>query len=413
MKKILALLMSVSMMASLFVSTAVTTQAAGDGQSADEITATVSATSITNAGKVKFSVVLTTPVKLDFATESAFEDEDDPDTEYTLYSGTGISTATFKFAFNSEYFDIDSLTFSGQKDYPSVAVNKNENGFAGLTFADDGEKLVKNNTLYTMTITPKFDITGKTVADINNMKCIVDVFAGSEVQLASWLSKGTDKSAVTFKTYTKSAGNLKLVYPDKDAAPATVKVTDITLSTNEIKAQEEATGTVTATVVPDNATTKGVNFKSNDTSVITIDADGNWTAVGAGTTTITVTPKEEGSTVSKTINVTVTAKPAPVASLEAVKAAVSEEVANTGYWIYKLSNFTGDRASYKLTFEDKTAEEKLEYTSGMSLTSEGDVSFALYLTATGNRLGHTFATSVQVDTLSAQGANLTIGTAAE
>lgn len=192
---------------------------------------------------------------------------------------------------------------------------------------------------------------------------------------------------------------------------ADVKVTDITLNTDTITAQERATGTVTATVVPDNATTKGVNFKSNNTSVIIIDGEGNWTAVGAGTTTITVTPKEADSEVSKTISVTVTAKPAPEATLTAVKAAVSDDVANTGYWIYKLSNFTGNRASYKLTFEDKTDDKKLEYTAGMNLSSEGDVSFALYLTATGSRLGHTFATSAQVDTLSANGAELTIGSA--
>lgn len=406
MKKILALLMSVSMMASLFVSTAVTTQAAGETQETNVITATVSATSITKAGKVKFTVALTTPTTLDFKAETAYEDEEDEDSKYTVYSGTGIAGATLKFAFNSEYFDIDSLTFGGCDDYPSVATNKNDGGYASIAFADDGKKLVTNKNLYTMTIAPKFDVDGKTKDDINKMKCITGVFDGSVITLASWPEKGTDVATVESKDYTKTAGDLKLVYPDKDV---TVKVTDITLSTDTITAVEEATGKVTATVVPDNATTKGVNFKSNNTDVITIDGEGNWNAVGAGTTTITVTPKETGSTVSKTINVTISAKLAPEATLTAVKAAVSENAANTGYWIYKLSNFTGDRASYKLTFEDKTDNEKLEYTAGMNLSSEGDVSFALYLTATGSRLGHTFATSAQVDTLFASGAEQTIG----
>lgn len=278
----------------------------------------------------------------------------------------------------------------GKKQYlfstPTV-VGSNTEGKVGFALSSDSKRTYPEvETFAKVTFKAKADVTGDfdfVLYEDTNYEGLENVYTG-------------DVDTITVKV--------------KPAAPATVKVTDITLSTNEISAVEEATGKVTATVKPDNATTKGVNFKSNDTSVIEIDGDGNWTAKGAGTTTITVTPKEADSTVSKTINVTISAKPAPEAKLTAVKAAVSEDVANTGYWIYTLSNFTGDRTSYKLTFKDVTDDKKLEYDAGMNLSSEGDVTFALYLTAkTG--LGNTFATSAQVGGLSANGAELTIGSA--
>lgn len=399
MKKILAMLMSVSMMASLFVSTAVTTHAA------DEITATVKATSITKAGKVKFSVNLTTPVELNFSTRTELEDEDDPDTEYTLFSGTGISSATLKFAFNSEYFDVDSLTFGGQKDYPSVATNKNESGFAGLTFADDGEKLVVNKELYSMTIAPTFDITGKTVDDINNLKCITDVFPGSEIQLASWPAEGTDKSVVTFKTYTlKGENKLNLVYPDKDAAPADVKVTGITATPAELKALTVGDkGTIAVAVAPADATEKGVTFVSDAEDVISVDADGNYEAKSAGTAKITITAKD-GSGVTATVEVSVSAPVIPEPDkVEFVKAVKSDKAA-TGYWVFKVNK--GITETLKVTYAN--ADEKLELDAPAAIGGESDVTFALYLTVTGDRIGKAYTAAVAHGADSATGTAITL-----
>lgn len=66
------------------------------------------------------------------------------------------------------------------------------------------------------------------------------------------------------------------------------------------------TAQLTATVLPDDASNKGVTWESSDTSVVTVDADGKVTAVKAGTVTITATA-QDGSGKSGSLELTVKA----------------------------------------------------------------------------------------------------------
>lgn len=73
-------------------------------------------------------------------------------------------------------------------------------------------------------------------------------------------------------------------------AAKTVNVTSITLSSTTMNLEVGQTGTLTATVTPDNATDKTVTWTSSDKNVATVDKDnGTVTAVGEGTATITAT----------------------------------------------------------------------------------------------------------------------------
>ena len=85
-----------------------------------------------------------------------------------------------------------------------------------------------------------------------------------------------------------------------------VNVTEVTLDRTELTLTEGETGTLTATVKPDNADNRKVTWSSDKTDVATVDGDGRVTAVKAGVATVTVTTEDGGKTAS--CKVTVKAK---------------------------------------------------------------------------------------------------------
>ena len=97
----------------------------------------------------------------------------------------------------------------------------------------------------------------------------------------------------------------------------TVAVTGVTVDPTTLTLTEGGSQSLTATVKPDNATNKAVEWKSSATAVATVDASGKVTAVKAGTADITVTTKDGGKTA--TCKLTVTAKTVAVTSISFVK----------------------------------------------------------------------------------------------
>lgn len=87
--------------------------------------------------------------------------------------------------------------------------------------------------------------------------------------------------------------------------PVVIPVTGVKLDKTSLTLQETDSATLTATVEPDNATNKNVNWESSDTSIATVDASGKVTAISAGSATITATAAD-GSGKSASCSVTVT-----------------------------------------------------------------------------------------------------------
>lgn len=87
--------------------------------------------------------------------------------------------------------------------------------------------------------------------------------------------------------------------------PAPILVTGVTLNKSELALYTGGSATLTATVQPDDATNKAVNWSSSNEAVATVDTNGKVTAVGEGNATITATAAD-GSNISATCTVTVT-----------------------------------------------------------------------------------------------------------
>jgi len=108
-------------------------------------------------------------------------------------------------------------------------------------------------------------------------------------------------------TDTKEMGTIKTEPP---------KVTTITLDKTNIELIKGETETITATVLPENATDKTLTWTSSNEAVVTVDEEGNIEAIGEGIAIITVTSKEV-STVTANCNITVTPPPPPTAGVGA------------------------------------------------------------------------------------------------
>lgn len=166
---------------------------------------------------------------------------------------------------------------------------------AGMTYVANSAKTANNlkDTLGTAAadwteLTKKFTAYGD--GAYTNSKDTVLLTFNCTVDTAA----GLGSKNVTIKEVV--VGNSEDVEIDNTVSPAvvtveakTIKVTSVAVSPKTLDLEVGQTGTLTATVTPDNATDKTVTWTSDKESVATVANDGTVTAVGAGTATITAT----------------------------------------------------------------------------------------------------------------------------
>ncbi|MBE7089782.1 MAG: hypothetical protein E7362_03150 [Clostridiales bacterium] len=97
--------------------------------------------------------------------------------------------------------------------------------------------------------------------------------------------------------------------PTEPEDPDNVAVTDVALNVSSVELVVGGTYQLTATITPNNATNTNVIWISNDTSIATVDANGNVTAVSAGTTVIFVETVDGGLRAGCAITVTTDTTP--------------------------------------------------------------------------------------------------------
>ena len=141
-----------------------------------------------------------------------------------------------------------------------------------------------------------------------------------------------------------------------------VNVTEVTLDRTELTLTEGETGTLTATVRPDNADNRKVTWSSDKTEIATVDGAGRVTAVKAGEVVVTVTTEDGGKTA--TCKVTVKAKAVPVTGVE------------VNPWVVTLSVRGTSKLSYTIRPADATNQNvkwESESPSVATVDSEGNV----------------------------------------
>lgn len=134
------------------------------------------------------------------------------------------------------------------------------------------------------------DTSKATVAnDEANKKITVTGVADGNVTITAEIKKGNITLAQETYTITVTA--------------KPVSVTEITLSETSLSLREGKTTTLTATVMPEDATNKNVTWTSSNPDVVTVE-NGVVTAVSKGEATITVTTEDGSKTAACTVTVT-------------------------------------------------------------------------------------------------------------
>lgn len=181
-----------------------------------------------------------------------------------------VESFEFWIYYNAEVFELTSgeagkCCGAAKVAHSSKSFSDAKGAYYKVTAADFTNGLfdIKAGTIYTLTFKAKDTVTAGTATfTLSNEGVYGKLNATRDVTTGSPVSVTT--------------------------AAKTVNVTSITLSSTTMNLEVGQTGTLTATVKPDNATNKTVTWKTSNDKVATV-VDGTVAAVGEGTATITAT----------------------------------------------------------------------------------------------------------------------------
>ncbi len=168
----------------------------------------------------------------------------------------------------------------------------------GITLSNSSLSIAKGNaTTLTATITPN-TATNKAVKWESSNTKVAKVDSNGKITA---VSKGTATITCKAKDTSKKKATCKVTV----TSTSTSKITGITLNKSSLSIAKGNTSTLIATIAPNTATNKAVEWKSSNKKVAKVDSNGKITAVSKGTATITCTASD-GSKKKSTCKVTVT-----------------------------------------------------------------------------------------------------------
>ncbi len=226
-----------------------------------------------------------------------------------------------------------------------------KNGTATITItATNKDGSTKTATISVTVKTPvaSVNIAGVNTVEVGKTTTLIATITPADAteKTVTWTSENTNFATIDAKTgvvtgVAKGTATIKATVDGKEAT-YTVEVKDkiipvtaiaITPPTNDIFKDDKVT--LTATVKPDDATTKTVTWASENTAVATIDATtGEITAVSVGTTKITATATD-GSNIKGEITIEV--KPTLVTSITVTPATKTLFVGGTSITLTQTS----------------------------------------------------------------------------
>ncbi len=176
---------------------------------------------------------------------------------------------------------LSSVATSGQKTSFSTGENFSYGGTLTATYSDSSHAGVTPTSF-------KYGASG-----------INPTSAGTAITTSTVMSASTHNGKTIYVLYTEG-GVTK--YASYTISVSDVSVTSVSLNSSSESINVGGTVTLTATVLPSNATNKNVSWSSSNTSVATVSG-GTVTGVAKGTATITVTTQDGSKTDTCTITV--------------------------------------------------------------------------------------------------------------
>lgn len=205
----------------------------------------------------------------------------------------------------------------------------------GITYATKpaGSTLLSTNTVTSTPMYYEFDVTHFIQTKIS---------AGNSAFSFALTGPHTLQNVgVHFNSKEAAANKPQLVITSPVAA------TGVTLDKPTLDLTVGGKSTVTATVVPVDATNKGVTWSSNNESVATIDAKGVVTAVAPGTAVVKTTTADGGFIATATVTVTAATPNAPTGLTAAAAGTTSIQLSwsassdTVSYAVYRSATQTG------------------------------------------------------------------------
>ncbi len=190
---------------------------------------------------------------------------------------------------------IIAQSYNGKNSRMSVAVTKKSSpdiAVSGITLSKTSVSLEVGQTETVSASVQPSNATNQTITWASSNAAVATVTQTGKITA---ISKGT--ATIIVKSNNGKTASL-IVTVNKSE----IDVTSVVVSTNNVQLEVGGSTTVTASVRPSNATNPTITWKSNDTSIATVNANGKIIGVKAGTTTV-IAKSNNGKSASVSVSV--------------------------------------------------------------------------------------------------------------